>query len=115
MNFGQRGIAILAPGCRLVTYIIFSFHPPYPVLVVAFAVTGFGNGTLTNPLCPCAIADYMTKRFGRCWLLCLVRQYGQRKPIAGLLAWLLLSRGYFRPDNCDINDREGRASLVCLL
>lgn len=49
MNFGQRGIAILAPGCRLLTYIIFSFHPPYPVLVVVFAVTGFGNGTLRIP------------------------------------------------------------------
>ena len=62
MKFGQRGIAILAPGCRLVTYIIFSFHPPYPVLVVAFAVTGFGNGTMANPICPCAIADYTTKK-----------------------------------------------------
>jgi fucose permease len=47
MNVGQRGIAILAPGCRLVTYIIFSFHPPYPALVVAFAVTGFGNGMIS--------------------------------------------------------------------
>lgn len=47
MRFGQRGIAVLAPGCRLITYIIFSLHPPYPVLVVAFAVTGFGNGMLT--------------------------------------------------------------------
>ena len=49
MNFGQRGIAILAPGCRLVTYVIFSLHPPYPVLVVAFAVTGFGNGMIAMP------------------------------------------------------------------
>jgi fucose permease len=47
MRFGQRGIAILGPSCRLVTYIIFSLHPPYPVLVVAFAVTGFGNGMIT--------------------------------------------------------------------
>jgi fucose permease len=51
MNVGQRGIAILAPGCRLVTYIIFSFHPPYPALVVAFAVTGFGNGMISLPSC----------------------------------------------------------------
>jgi fucose permease len=51
MNVGQRGIAILAPGCRLVTYIIFSLHPPYPALVVAFAVTGFGNGMISTPRC----------------------------------------------------------------
>ena len=50
MNFGQRGIAILAPACRLVTYVVFSLHPPYPVLVVAFAVTGFGNG-MVSMLC----------------------------------------------------------------
>jgi fucose permease len=56
MNFGQRGIAILGPGCRLVTYIIFSLHPPYPVLVVAFAVTGFGNGIITS-------SKYMYRNF----------------------------------------------------
>jgi fucose permease len=49
MNFGQRGIAILAPGCRLVGYITNSFHPPFALLVVAIAVTGFGNGMVAEP------------------------------------------------------------------
>lgn len=46
LTFGQRGVAILAPGCHLVTYIINSVHPPYPVLVFAFILAGFGNGLL---------------------------------------------------------------------
>lgn len=44
MNFGQRGIAVLAPICHLIPYIILSVHPPYPVLVVVFIIVGFGNG-----------------------------------------------------------------------
>jgi fucose permease len=58
INVGQRGIAILAPGCRLVTYIIFSLHPPYPALVVAFAVTGFGNGMIS--MAGCGICKHLT-------------------------------------------------------
>lgn len=42
--FGQRGVALLAPGCHLVAYIVNSLHPPYPVLVVSFIFAGFGNG-----------------------------------------------------------------------
>ena len=44
MRFGQRGIAIIAPSCRLITYLILCFHPPYPVIVVFFIFAGFGNG-----------------------------------------------------------------------
>lgn len=44
MRFGQRGIAVLAPICHLVPYIIISQHPPYPVLIVLYIVVGFGNG-----------------------------------------------------------------------
>lgn len=43
-HFGQRGVAILAPTCRLVGYIIMAIHPPYPVLPVVMLVPGFGNG-----------------------------------------------------------------------
>lgn len=43
-HYGQRGIAILAPLCRLVGYIIIALHPPYPVLPVAMLFPGFGNG-----------------------------------------------------------------------
>lgn len=42
--FGQRGVALLAPGCHLIAYIVNSLHPPYPVLVVSFIFAGFGNG-----------------------------------------------------------------------
>ncbi|KAM0322167.1 hypothetical protein ACHAQA_009656 [Verticillium albo-atrum] len=44
MNFGQRGIAILCGSSHLIAYIIVSQHPPYPVLVVVYALAGFGNG-----------------------------------------------------------------------
>ncbi|MCJ1256901.1 hypothetical protein MMC24_004726 [Lignoscripta atroalba] len=44
MTLGQRGVAFLGPGVRLLSYIIISQHPPYPVLVLAFVLAGFGNG-----------------------------------------------------------------------
>jgi hypothetical protein len=44
MKFGQRGIAVIAPTCRVITYLILCFHPPYPVIVVFFIFAGFGNG-----------------------------------------------------------------------
>lgn len=44
LRFGQRGIASIGPLCHLISYIIIALHPPYPVLVVAFMISGFGNG-----------------------------------------------------------------------
>jgi hypothetical protein len=44
VRFGQRGVATVAPLCHLISYIIISVHPPYPVLVVMFIFVGFGNG-----------------------------------------------------------------------
>ncbi|KAF2018727.1 MFS general substrate transporter [Aaosphaeria arxii CBS 175.79] len=44
LKFGQRGVAMIAPGCHLVAYVVIAVHPPYPVLVVIFMVAGFGNG-----------------------------------------------------------------------
>ncbi|KAJ4367420.1 hypothetical protein N0V83_007002 [Neocucurbitaria cava] len=44
LKFGQRGVAVIAPICHLVAYIVIAVHPPYPVLVVIFMVAGFGNG-----------------------------------------------------------------------
>ncbi|KAL8366783.1 hypothetical protein RB595_008767 [Gaeumannomyces hyphopodioides] len=41
---GQRAIAAIGPAAHLVAYAIICAHPPYPVLVVAFALAGFGNG-----------------------------------------------------------------------
>ncbi|KAF4976131.1 hypothetical protein FZEAL_7150 [Fusarium zealandicum] len=44
VHFGQRGVALLAPMCHLVPYLAISFHPPYPVMVVMYAIVGMGNG-----------------------------------------------------------------------
>ncbi|KAK8052652.1 hypothetical protein PG996_011953 [Apiospora saccharicola] len=42
---GQRGVAGIASGCHMLAYIIVNRHsPPYPVMVVAFMIAGFGNG-----------------------------------------------------------------------
>ncbi|KAL8372199.1 hypothetical protein RB595_001815 [Gaeumannomyces hyphopodioides] len=41
---GQRGIAILGPSAHIVAYTIICTHPPYPALIVAFMLAGFGNG-----------------------------------------------------------------------
>ncbi|KAL9063610.1 MAG: hypothetical protein Q9161_009379 [Pseudevernia consocians] len=43
---GRRGIAILAPACRLVAYIVIATHPPYPAVVTILALAGVGNGLL---------------------------------------------------------------------
>jgi fucose permease len=43
-QFGQRGIAFIAGMCHLITYLTFSLHPPWPVIVVFFIFAGFGNG-----------------------------------------------------------------------
>jgi fucose permease len=44
IHFGQRGIAFIGPACHLVAYLGIALHPPYPVLVVVFIFSGFGNG-----------------------------------------------------------------------
>ncbi|KAI1387180.1 MFS general substrate transporter [Hypoxylon trugodes] len=44
IKMGQRGVAMLCSGCHLASYIIIAVHPPYPVLVIAFMLAGFGNG-----------------------------------------------------------------------
>lgn len=44
MALGQRGVALIAPACHLVAYIISCTHPPYPVLVVAYIFAGIANG-----------------------------------------------------------------------
>jgi MFS family permease len=44
LKFGQRGVAVIAPTCHLIAYVVIAVHPPYPVLVVIFMLAGFGNG-----------------------------------------------------------------------
>ena len=42
LRFGQRGVAIIGAFFRLAAYIIISLHPPFPVVALAYALTGFG-------------------------------------------------------------------------
>jgi fucose permease len=51
MLLGQRGIAYLAPLCHIITYSVLGAHPPYPVLVVCNALSGFGNGLTDAAFC----------------------------------------------------------------
>lgn len=44
IKLGQRGVATLCSVCHLIAYILIAVHPPYPVLVIAFMLAGFGNG-----------------------------------------------------------------------
>ena len=48
MTLGQRGIAVLGPGCHVIAYVINCLHPPYPVLVISMVFGGFGNGLLDS-------------------------------------------------------------------
>ncbi|KAI1129691.1 putative MFS transporter [Nemania abortiva] len=43
-RIGRRGVAFVASGTHIISYIVIALHPPYPVLVIAFALAGFGNG-----------------------------------------------------------------------
>ena len=44
VSLGQRGVAIMAPICHIITYCVLCAHPPYPVLVVCNAISGFASG-----------------------------------------------------------------------
>jgi fucose permease len=44
MRFGQLGVAVIAPSCKITAYVITCVHPPYPVLPIIFMLAGFGNG-----------------------------------------------------------------------
>lgn len=49
----------MAPVCHIITYAILAAHPPYPVLVIANTVSGFGSGLLDA--CFCAWVGNMDK------------------------------------------------------
>ena len=59
MSLGQRGVALMAPACHVITYIVLAIHPPWPALVVINMISGFGNG-LTDS-CFCAWVGAMDK------------------------------------------------------
>lgn len=41
----------MSGSCHIATYLIFSFHPPWPVVVIFFTVAGFGNGLIDAGWC----------------------------------------------------------------
>jgi fucose permease len=43
-RFGQRGIALIGTGMHIVSYLATTQHPPYPVLIAIFILSGLGNG-----------------------------------------------------------------------
>jgi fucose permease len=43
-RFGQIGVAVLGPLCRLIGYILLASHPPYLSLPFLMLFPGFGNG-----------------------------------------------------------------------
>jgi fucose permease len=44
LTIGQRGVAAISSSCHLIAYLIMALHPPYPVVVIAFMIAGYGNG-----------------------------------------------------------------------
>jgi len=47
-RFGQRGIAILGTVTHIVTFTVIALHPPFPLVIVMFAVQGFGHGIIDS-------------------------------------------------------------------
>ncbi|PYH80450.1 MFS general substrate transporter [Aspergillus uvarum CBS 121591] len=43
-SLGRRGIAIIAPSCHSIAFVIISTHPPFPALVIAYIFVGIGSG-----------------------------------------------------------------------
>lgn len=43
-RYGQFGIAVVAPLCKVIAFVVFCIHPPFAVLPVVYVVCGFGNG-----------------------------------------------------------------------
>ena len=44
VHFGQFGVAVIAPTCKIIGYAVTCAAPPYPVIPVIFILVGFGNG-----------------------------------------------------------------------
>lgn len=51
MQFGQRGIAVLAPLCQLISVCLISAHPPFSLILVSSALGAIGTGLLDGSWC----------------------------------------------------------------
>jgi hypothetical protein len=43
-SLGQLGIAAMGPLCKIAAYVVMCVHPPFPAILVLYAIAGFGNG-----------------------------------------------------------------------
>ncbi|CZT53264.1 uncharacterized protein RSE6_14743 [Rhynchosporium secalis] len=50
-KLGQRGMAVLAPTCHTIGVLIIATHPPFPIVLLGFAIGAFGSGFLDGSLC----------------------------------------------------------------
>lgn len=50
-RFGQRGVAILGPIFHLLSTLTIAVRPPFPVVLVAFAIVAAGTGLLDGSWC----------------------------------------------------------------
>ena len=46
MTLGQRGIAVISSLCHIIAFLAIAIHPPFPVVVVFYAIIGFGSGLI---------------------------------------------------------------------
>lgn len=44
MRYGQLGVAVISPLCKIIAYVVTCVHPPYAVLPIIFVFSGFANG-----------------------------------------------------------------------
>ncbi|KAK0118484.1 hypothetical protein ONS95_007378 [Cadophora gregata] len=50
-KLGQRGVAVIAPTLHVLGVLLIATHPPFPVVLVAFAAVALGVGFLDGSLC----------------------------------------------------------------
>lgn len=46
VRFSQRGLALVSPSFRLITYVVLSLHPPYALVVAVLGLAGLGHGLM---------------------------------------------------------------------
>lgn len=50
-RFGQRGIALLGPVCHVISASLIALCPPFPLVLLAFAIVAIGTGLLDGSWC----------------------------------------------------------------
>ncbi|KAH7416643.1 MFS transporter-like protein [Cadophora sp. MPI-SDFR-AT-0126] len=50
-KLGQRGVAVIAPTLHILGVLLIATHPPFPIVLVAFAAVALGAGFLDGSMC----------------------------------------------------------------